>query len=316
MPTNIENTPEPVVLIIADISGYTGYMTANAKALAHGQALITELVTTILNQVALPLRVAKLEGDAVFLFARKRDSSSWPENRKLIGAKLLRLFEGFAAKVEELSSATTCTCEACTHIEKLKLKIIVHSGEALFHRVLQFEELAGVDVIIVHRLLKNSVKSNQYLLLTRQAQNDIELPSNISLTQGRETCDGIGEIEVGLYIPDDAPTTLTPSVTTSFSTRLSNSWRLFLKLWFKALEFWPDGSERKFSHLAPKVGRAKRVAFGLLTLILTPIYLPVGAAFVLAHALKKPVPTHAPLTHSHEHERKPDGSCCGFHPKS
>ena len=40
MATNVESAPEPVLLIIADISGYTGYMTANAKALAHGQALI------------------------------------------------------------------------------------------------------------------------------------------------------------------------------------------------------------------------------------------------------------------------------------
>ena len=91
----VESAPEPVLLIITDISGYTGYMTANAKALAHGQALITELVTTILNQVELPLKVAKLEGDAVFLFARKQDSSAWPEKRKLVGEKLLRLLRGF-----------------------------------------------------------------------------------------------------------------------------------------------------------------------------------------------------------------------------
>ena len=316
MATNVEIAPEPVLLIIADISGYTGYMTANAKALAHGQALITELVTMILNQVELPLKVAKLEGDAVFLFARKRDSSDWLEKRKLIGEKLLRLFEGFAAKVKELSSATTCTCAACTHVQKLKLKVIVHSGEALFHQVLQFEELAGVDVIIVHRLLKNSVKSDQYLLLTRQAQNDIELPSNISLTQGRETCEGIGEIEVGLYLPDKVIASSTPPFTVPFSTRLANSWRLFLRLWFKAIEFGERGSARKFNHFAPKNGKAGKMAFGLLTLLLTPIYLPVGAAFVFAHALKRPDLAQAPLAHSHDHEHRPDGSCCGVDSKS
>ena len=65
MAMTVETTPEPVVLIIADISGYTHYMTANAKTLAHSQTLITELVKTILVQVELPLKVAKLEGDAV-----------------------------------------------------------------------------------------------------------------------------------------------------------------------------------------------------------------------------------------------------------
>jgi len=31
----------PVLLIIADISGYTRFMTANAKTLAHAQLIIT-----------------------------------------------------------------------------------------------------------------------------------------------------------------------------------------------------------------------------------------------------------------------------------
>ena len=49
--------PEPVLLIIADISGYTRYMTANAKTLAHSQTIITELVMAIVKQVELPLEV-------------------------------------------------------------------------------------------------------------------------------------------------------------------------------------------------------------------------------------------------------------------
>src|SRR5262249_54489539 len=129
MAMTVETTPEPVVLIIADISGYTHYMTANAKTLAHSQTLITELVKTILVQIELPLKVAKLEGDAVFLFARKGDN--WTENKKAIGAKLIKLFEAFSSKVNELSSSTTCTCNACTHVQKLRLKVVVHSGETL-----------------------------------------------------------------------------------------------------------------------------------------------------------------------------------------
>ena len=38
------DAPEPVLLVIADISGYTRYMTANAKTLAHSQTVITELM--------------------------------------------------------------------------------------------------------------------------------------------------------------------------------------------------------------------------------------------------------------------------------
>ena len=59
-----DNVPEPVLLIIADISGYTRYMTANAKTLSHSQIIITELLKTILQRIELPLEVAELEGDA------------------------------------------------------------------------------------------------------------------------------------------------------------------------------------------------------------------------------------------------------------
>src|SRR5258707_14538194 len=80
------DAPEPVLLIIADISGYTRYMTANAKTLAHSQTIITELVKAIIESVDLPLEVAKLEGDAVFLFCRKQTGSKpWMEARRLIG---------------------------------------------------------------------------------------------------------------------------------------------------------------------------------------------------------------------------------------
>src|SRR5712671_2353564 len=152
------DAPEPVLLIIADISGYTRYMTANAKTLAHSQTIITELVKAIISSVELPLEVAKLEGDAVFLFCRKQsDSKPWAKARRDISEKLLTFFHMFSEKVVELTQSNTCTCNACTHIEKLRLKVIVHSGEALFHQVFNFVELGGVDVIIVHRLLKNSV---------------------------------------------------------------------------------------------------------------------------------------------------------------
>src|SRR3982751_6587383 len=95
--------PEPVILIIADISGYTRYMTANAKTLAHSQTIITELVKTIVKQVDLPLEVAKLEGDAVFLFGRKgTDPEVWREKKKVIGKKLFTFFQRFAEKAGEL----------------------------------------------------------------------------------------------------------------------------------------------------------------------------------------------------------------------
>ncbi len=302
----LTDAPEPVLLIIADISGYTRYMTANAKTLAHSQTIITELVKAIIQQIELPLEVAKLEGDAVFFFCRKQGGSQpWPETKQIIGKNLIAFFRMFSEKVNELSRSTTCTCNACTHIEKLRLKVVVHSGEALFHRVLNFVELAGVDVIIVHRLLKNSVAADQYLLLTEAARHDVEFCGQIHLTSSAETYDDIGRIQTLVYLPAGQPVAAAESNETSFASRFCKSWKLFCKLWFA-----PFTSAPRLARITPNVSVIKRIGFAALTFLLTPIYLPVGTIFVLFHALRK---TAKPHRHDDGHEHKPDGSCCDGH---
>jgi len=297
-------TPEPVLLIIADISGYTRYMTANAKTLGHSQTIITELVKAIIRQIELPLEVAKLEGDAVFLFCRKQSGARpWAEAKKIIGDKLVTFFRMFSEKISELSQSTTCTCNACTHIEKLRLKVVVHSGEALFHRVFNFVELAGVDVIIVHRLLKNSVGTDQYLLLTEAARQDLEFSEAIKLIGGRETYDDIGKVNTLVFLPDGETKMTEAPASPAFAVRFRRSWKLFCQLWFA-----PFASRtNEFRHVATGATKSGRIGFAILTVVLTPLFLPVGTIFVFFHALKSPKPIHQV---GPQHEHRADGSCC------
>ena len=300
------STPQPALLIIADISGYTRYMMANAKTLAHSQTIITELVKSIIEKIKLPFEVARLEGDAIFLFCRKRNGSlPWAEAKQIISTKLLAFFRLFSEKLGELSRSTTCTCRACKHIEHLRLKVVVHSGEVLFHRVLSFVELAGLDVIIAHRLLKNSVAAGQYLLLTAAARQDLEFAEETKFSRGNETYMNIGSIETLVYLPDGQPDATTPSEA-SFASRFCTSWRLFGKLWFAPFAAQP----RQQGHKSSAVSAGRRLGFAVLTLLLTPVYLPVGTIFVLHKALRKTAePHHRDVGHKH----KTDGSCCGGH---
>jgi hypothetical protein len=310
MDSKTNAAPEPVVLIIADISGYTRYMTANAKTLAHSQTLITELVKSILQEVSLPLEVAKLEGDAVFLFGRKdSDPASRAKQKQVIGQKLTAFFAAFGKKVEELSYATTCNCTACANVGRLRLKLIVHSGEALFHRILDFQELAGVDVIIVHRLLKNSVAADQYLLMTETAQQDVEMPAPARLVKSSESYEDIGRIATAVYYPQaTGPSEAeAPAVSPAFGARFRNGWALLLKLWFNPLRLATSGAQPGFQHVTSGATRAGRMGFALLTVLLTPIYVPVSALFVAWRARKQPDETHH---HQHGHVHLPDGSCC------
>jgi hypothetical protein len=277
------SAPEPVLLIVADISGYTRFMTANVKTFAHSQTIITELIKAIVREIELPLEVAKLEGDAVFLFARKgRSSQSWEAHKAEVGRKLLTLFEVFRGRIRDLRYSTICTCQACVHIESLRLKLIVHSGQALFHQVFNFQELAGVDVIIVHRLLKNSVTANQYLLVTDTAQRDIELPATARLMPSVETYDDIGPVKIGVYCPESPATSAVEEdphesgQNPSFPARFRMVWYLFLNLWFHPLRALRLGAAPDFRHLPALPGRTTQIGWALLTLLLTPVYVPVA----------------------------------------
>jgi hypothetical protein len=295
--------PEPVLLVIADISGYTRYMTANAKTLAHSHAIITELVQSIVHEVQLPLEVAKLEGDAVFFFCRKQQAAGdWLSARRMVANQLLNFFHLFGAKLGELSGSTTCNCHACTHIERLRLKIVVHSGEALFHRVLNFTELAGVDVIIVHRLLKNSVNADQYLLLTEAARGDLAFPENIPMAQSAESYEDIGRINTLVYTPEGELPPPSPAPV-SFGVRFQRSWQLYLKLWFAPFARRPA----EFHHVSSGASNVGRIFFASFSALFTPIFLPVGAVFALIRASK----TKGNVHHAAGcHEHREDGSCC------
>jgi len=57
----MEPSEARVVLILADISGYTKFMVENQLSAMHGQMVITTLIETILREVDIPLnsRVSK-----------------------------------------------------------------------------------------------------------------------------------------------------------------------------------------------------------------------------------------------------------------
>jgi 2-polyprenyl-3-methyl-5-hydroxy-6-metoxy-1,4-benzoquinol methylase len=162
--------------------------------------IISELLNAVLEQIELPLNVAKLEGDAVFLYAIR--DGAWAEIQTRLRDKLRAFFQTFSDKLAELERTNICQCEACANIDKLRLKIIAHSGKALLYQIGNFIELSGVDVIIIHRLLKNSVGADEYILLTEAAHRDLGMdgePSRLS----EETYPEIGAVKAYVYLPPE-----------------------------------------------------------------------------------------------------------------
>jgi hypothetical protein len=190
---------QPAFLVIADISGYTRFTTWHTTSLLHAETIITELLDAVIDQAEFPLTISKLEGDAVFLYATGEGDQRAAAHDVLM--QVTRFFDAFREREHALISCNVCACEACRTIDKLTLKVFVHHGEVAIKQVRQFTELAGQPVILIHRLLKNSIPVKEYLLLT---DTFYELSGGMQderLESRTEHADDIGEVGVKVYYP-------------------------------------------------------------------------------------------------------------------
>lgn len=186
-------------LVITDISGYTGLIKANAHAVKHAQYVVSELMDAVLAAAVPPLAPAKLEGDAVFFAAPDREGAA-----EAVSRSLPAIFAAFDARRGALTAANTCHCHACKSIPGLELKAVVHRGPVHAYTLHGFSELAGYDIIVAHRLLKNSVKGNRYLLVTDSAWERLALDAGEA--RGHvEHYDDVGRVPLKLLTPGAPP---------------------------------------------------------------------------------------------------------------
>ena len=55
-----EDSIKKVLLMIADISGYTEFMLSTDIEITHSQKIITQLINTIIEQINITLEISKL----------------------------------------------------------------------------------------------------------------------------------------------------------------------------------------------------------------------------------------------------------------
>lgn len=152
---------EDGVLVLADISGFTEFVTATA--LEHGPPIIAGLLEEVIRQLSPPLEIQEVEGDAVFALG--------PDGMLVPRATLLDVlddaFVAFRNRQREMQADDSCSCNACRSVSSLDLKIVAHHGRFLRQLVGGRGQVAGADVILAHRLLKNGMgRRPAYLLLT------------------------------------------------------------------------------------------------------------------------------------------------------
>jgi hypothetical protein len=186
-----------LIVILADLSGYTRFMLENCTAAVHGQMVINNLIESLLAEVDIPLTLQEIEGDAVFLYAAHPGSDeAWGTVVERVSRKLMKFFDAFVARTGAMIELSPCDCPICGHADQLGLKIVAHIGEAVFHELAGRPQVSGPDVILAHRLLKNSVTSREYLLLS-DAAFDLRgryMPAGFLCQQ--EHYDGFGAVDV------------------------------------------------------------------------------------------------------------------------
>jgi hypothetical protein len=182
--------------IIADISGYTRFVKLHKQSLLHAEKIIGNLLESVMEEAKNPLHVHELLGDAVTMYAHA-DEVSDPAS---IYAQIQKMHAAFNdTESNHISDCSLCACEACNSIDKLKLKIIAHIGEAAITQVGGIRKISGEDVILTHRWLKNTIPSNEYFLFTEEFANSLADHERGSFVRHKENLEGLGS-KTGYYL--------------------------------------------------------------------------------------------------------------------
>src|SRR5438046_5461981 len=173
-------------LVLADISGYSRFVAQTE--VDHSWSVLHELLATMVRSLSGRMDVSQVEGDAILFIS----GLSTPE----VIAAVEGTFVAFHRRLRVLQAVTTCLCSACANISMLKLKFVVHHGKFSRQRLGSVEQLHGTDVIVAHRLLKNSVPSKEYLLVTDAVLDRLPTGTLARFTPDTESFD-LGSISGG-----------------------------------------------------------------------------------------------------------------------
>jgi ribosome-associated toxin RatA of RatAB toxin-antitoxin module len=176
------------LLFITDISGYTEFV--QNTEVEHSQHVIAELLEILIDANTQQLELAEVEGDALFFYKE----CEVPSLEKLL-AQVETMFTAFYSHLKLLEKNRICPCNACATAPNLKLKIIVHSSTLQFISIQNKRKPFGAEVIEAHRLLKNSIKSDNYILISQDLADIIDLPKDyrsklFNFNEGNNTYDG------------------------------------------------------------------------------------------------------------------------------
>ena len=179
-----------VLFFIPDLGGFTKFIAETE--IQHSQHIIKELLEILVDANTLGMKVSEFEGDAV-LFYR----NGLPPSLEQLVQQARKMYLDFHTHLKKFEYARICQCGACAGASGIALKMVAHFGSAGTMQVKNHLKFIGKDIIIAHRLLKNSVTVPEYLLVTRSTLSRIEDADGqlVSFANGSDAYDNLGTIE-------------------------------------------------------------------------------------------------------------------------
>jgi hypothetical protein len=193
------------LLLIADIGGYTEYMRFHRMSLAHAEVNTARLLEKVIDAVP-EFDLIEIEGDAAFL-SLQADTMDGEATVPLILRAAAAMHRAFHLE-RQYVAANLCPCDGCTQADKLKLKFVAHIGEVATQTIRQRRKLVGIDVILVHRLLKNPVQVPEYVLLSEELYNTSDTPMPGPAQEVSQELQGIGPVRAYFVDVADLPAAL------------------------------------------------------------------------------------------------------------
>lgn len=186
----VNTSGDEIMFFIPDLGGFTKFIAETE--IQHSQHIIQELLEILADANTLGMEVSEFEGDAV-LFYR----NGAPPSLQQLVQQARSMYLALHTHLKRFEYNRICQCGACTGATGITLKMVAHSGLAGTMQVKNHLKFVGKDVIIAHRLLKNSVRVPEYLLVTRATLSRlVEAESELgSFVPGADAYDSLGTIE-------------------------------------------------------------------------------------------------------------------------
>ena len=152
----------PTLICIPDISGFTQFMSETDLELSG--KVIPSLLNKIIYSNEIGLKISEIEGDAVLFYM----SGELPTFKELVD-QCRNFYTEFYKKMHSLNVEFGGKYKDVEIPEMLGLKIILHYGQEIgMVPIGKNIKLMGEDVIAAHRLLKNDIPFDEYVLFSEE----------------------------------------------------------------------------------------------------------------------------------------------------